>query len=134
MTTWLRKDKEIPINKKRIEQLYRLMGLQTIGPKPNTSKPGKHPKVYSYLLGGLSIAQAKQVWAMDITYSPIQGGFLYLCALIDLYSRYVVGWPLSNTIDAQRCRSTLQEAAEKHRVPDILNTGQGSQFTSDVFT
>lgn len=133
MTTWLRKDKAYAINHKRIERLYRLMGLQAMGPKPNTSKPGKHHKTYPYLLRKLPITRANKVWAMDITYIPVKGGFLYLCAVIDLYSRFVVNWSLSNTMDAEWCRATLQEAIERYGPPDIVNTDQGSQFTSEEF-
>ncbi|QMU65417.1 MAG: IS3 family transposase [Flavobacteriaceae bacterium] len=81
----------------------------------------------------LKIRHSNQVWAMDITYIPVQGGYLYLCAIIDLYSRYVVGWSLSNTMTSNRCRETLQEAIEKHGKPEILNTDKGSQFTAYEF-
>ena len=131
MTAWLRKDKGLRVNKKRIERLYGLMGISAIGPKPNTSKKGKGVlhRIYKYLLKGLKVVRPNQVWAMDITYIPVQGGHLYLCAIIDLYSRYVVGWSLSNTMTSNWCRETLQEAIEKHGKPEILNTDQGSQFT-----
>ena len=131
MTAWLRKDKGLRVNKKRIERLYGLMGISAIGPKPNTSKKGKGVlhRIYKYLLKGLKVVRSNQVWAMDITYIPVQGGYLYLCAIIDLYSRYVVGWSLSNTMTSNWCRETLQEAIEKHGKPEILNTDQGSQFT-----
>ena len=131
MTAWLRKDKGLRVNKKRIERLYGLMGISAIGPKPNTSKKGKGVlhRIYKYLLKGLKVVRSNQVWAMDITYIPVQGGHLYLCAIIDLYSRYVVGWSLSNTMTSNWCRETLQEAIEKHGKPEILNTDQGSQFT-----
>lgn len=135
MTTWLRKDKGYAINKKRIERLYRVMGRSAIGPKPNTSKRGKGTshRVYKYLLKELPITHSNQVWATDITYIPVQGGYLYLCAIIDLYSRYVVGWSLSNTMTSHWCRETLEEAIEKHGKPEILHTDQGSQFTSYEF-
>jgi putative transposase len=133
---WLRQDKNIPINHKRIERLFKVMGISAIGPKPNTSKKakGKGHKVYPYLLRGLKVTQSNQVWAMDITYIPVRGGYLYLCAIIDLYSRYVVGWSLSNTMTAQWCRETLEEAVEAHGAPEILNTDQGSQFTALEFS
>jgi putative transposase len=134
MTTWLRKDKGHKVNHKRIERLYRLMGLQAMGPKPNTSKPGKGHKKYPYLLKNLKVERPNQVWAMDITYIPVQGGYLYLCAIIDLYSRFVMGWSLSNTMAAEWCRQTLEAAIDEHGGPEILNTDQGSQFTSDEFT
>ncbi|QMU66333.1 MAG: IS3 family transposase [Flavobacteriaceae bacterium] len=135
ITTWLNMDKGYKINKKRIERLYRLMGLSAVGPNPNTSKRGKGAlhRIYKYLLSKLKIRHSNQVWAMDITYIPVQGGYLYLCAIIDLYSRYVVGWSLSNTMTSNRCRETLQEAIEKHGKPEILNTDKGSQFTAYEF-
>ncbi|MFV0627466.1 MAG: IS3 family transposase [Alphaproteobacteria bacterium] len=135
MTTWLREDKGYKVNPKRIERLYRLMGLSAIGPKPNTSKKGKgsQHRVYKYLLKGLKIERCNQVWAMDITYIPVKGGYLYLCAIIDLYSRFVVGWSLSNTMSSQWCRQTLQTATQQYGIPEILNTDQGSQFTAYEF-
>lgn len=135
MTTWLRKDKGYRINPKRIERLYRLMGLSALGPKPNTSKRGKgsQHRIYKYLLRGLKVERSNQVWAMDITYIPVQGGYLYLCAIIDLYSRFVVGWSLSNAMSSEWCRQTLQSATEQYGTPEILNTDQGSQFTAYEF-
>ena len=133
MTKWLQLDKEYKINHKRIERLYRIMGLETMGPKPNTSKPGKGHKVYPYLLKNLPIKHANHVWAMDITYIPVQGGFLYLCAVIDLYSRYVMSWSLNNTMTAAWCKGVLEQAVELYGAPEIVNTDQGSQFTSDEF-
>lgn len=136
ITTWLRKDMGYKINKKRIERLFRLMGLSATGPNPNTSKRGKGElhRIYKYLLKNLDIERPGQVWATDITYIPIQGGYLYLCAIIDLYSRYVVGWSLSNTMTSEWCRKTLDTAIEGHGAPEILNTDQGSQFTAREFT
>lgn len=135
MTTWLRKDKEYKVNPKRIERLYKLMGLSATGPKPNTSKKGKGKshRIYKYLLRRLKIDRVNQVWAMDITYIPVQGGYLYLCAIIDVYSRYVVGWSLSNTMTSEWCRQTLQGAIDQYGKPEILNTDQGSQFTAYEF-
>lgn len=135
MTTYLRKDVGLLVNHKRIERLYRLMGIQAIGPKPNTSKRGKGSghKVYPYLLRKLVVKRPNQVWAMDITYIPVQGGYLYLVAIIDLYSRFIVGWSLSNTMNSEWCRQVLQEAVEQHGKPEILNTDQGSQFTAIEF-
>lgn len=136
MTTWLNKDKGYQVNKKRIERLYKLMDIAAVGPKPNTSKRGKGAlhKIYKYLLRNLKITHSNQVWAMDITYIPVQGGYLYLVAIIDLYSRFVVGWSLSNTMTSDWCRQTLNTAIENHGTPKILNTDQGSQFTSLDFT
>ncbi|WP_268224069.1 IS3 family transposase [Sinomicrobium oceani] len=135
MTTWLQKDMGYKINHKRIERLYRLMGLSAAGPKPNTSKKGKGVlhRIYKYLLKGLKIVRVNQVWAMDITYIPVQGGYLYLCAIIDLYSRLVVGWSLSNTMSSDWCKQTLQGAIAQYGCPEILNTDQGSQFTAYEF-
>lgn len=134
MTQWLRRDMGHWVNHKRIERLYRLLGIQAIGPKPNTSKPGKGHKVYPYLLRKLVIDHPNQVWAMDITYIPVQGGYLYLVAVIDLYSRYVLNWSLSNTMTSLWCKQTLGEAIQKYGAPAIVNTDQGSQFTADEFT
>lgn len=134
MTQWLRKDKGYEVNHKRIERLYDLLGIQALGPKPNTSKPAKGHKVYPYLLRNLEINRTNQVWAMDITYIPVQGGFLYLVAVIDLHSRYVLNWSLSNTMTSKWCRQTLEEAIKQFGKPEIVNTDQGSQFTADEFT
>lgn len=135
MTTWLREDKGFKVNPKRIARLYKLMGLSAIGPKPNTSKKakGKGHRVYKYLLRGLKIERPNQVWAMDITYIPVQNGYLYLCAVIDIYSRFVVGWSLSNTMTSEWCQETLKGAIEQYGRPEILNTDQGSQFTAYEF-
>lgn len=135
ITEWLREDKQIKVNKKRIERLFRLMGISAVGPKPNTSKKGKGAlhKVFKYLLRNLKIEGPNHVWAMDITYIPVRGGYLYLCAIIDLYSRYVVGWSLSNTMTSEWCRRTLETAVMEHGAPEILNTDQGSQFTAKEF-
>lgn len=135
MVTWLNRDMGHCINKKRIERLYRLMGISATGPKPNTSKKGKGElhRIYKYLLRHLEVTRCGQVWAVDITYIPVQGGYLYLCAIIDLYSRYVVGWSLSNTMTSEWCRKTLETAIAEHGAPEILNTDQGSQFTAHEF-
>lgn len=136
ITTWPQKDKGYAVNKKRVERLFRLMGLSATGPNPDTSKRGKGElhRIYKYLLGNLKVERPGQVWAMDITYIPVQGGYLYLCAIIDLYSRYVVGWSLSNTMTSEWCRKTVENAVDEHGTPEILNTDQGSQFTSIGFT
>lgn len=136
MLQWLRKDCGILVNKKRVERLYRVMGISATAPGPNTSKKGKGKKhkVYPYLLRNLPITAPNQVWAMDITYVPVRGGYLYLCAVIDLYSRFVLSWSLSNTMTSEWCRDTLDEAIEKYGKPEIINTDQGAQFTSELFT
>ena len=121
------------VNRKRVRRLMRLMGLRAIYRRPRTSKPGKGHKIYAYLLGGMKITRPNQVWAADITYIPMARGFLYLVAIIDWYSRYVLSWRLSNTLDAGFCVDALGEALKKGR-PEIFNTDQGSQFTSEDFT
>jgi putative transposase len=111
----------------------RIMGLKAIYLRPRTGKPAPGHKIYPYLLGGLKIKSPNQVWAADIIYIPMARGFLYLVAIIDWYSRYVLSWRLSNTLDASFCVEALEEALRKGR-PDIFNTDQGAQFTSEVFT
>lgn len=133
MTTYLREDLGYPINKKRIEGLYKLMDIQAIVPGPHTSKGCKRHKKYPYLLRNLKITHKNQVWATDITYVPIKGGYMYLIAIIDLYSRYVIKWALSNTMEAEWCAEVLSDAIEQYGKPEIFNTDQGSQFTSDTF-
>ena len=121
------------VNRKHIRRLMRLMGLKAIYRHPRTSKPAPGHKIYPYLLSGLKITRPNQVWAADITYIPMARGFLYLVAIIDWYSRYVLSWRLSNTLDAGFCIEALEEALKKGR-PDIFNTDQGAQFTSEAFT
>jgi len=121
------------VNRKRVQRLMRLMGLKAIYRRPRTSKPGKGHKIYPYLLNGLKITRPNQVWAADITYIPMAKGFLYLVTIIDWHSRYVLSWRLSNTLDAGFCVEALEEALKKGN-PEIFNTDQGSQFTSDDFT
>ncbi len=134
MSTYLKDDLGYLINEKRIERLYKLMNLSAIVPGPHTSKACKEDKKYPYLLRNLTIKHANHVWATDITYIPMQKGFMYLIAIIDLYSRYVIHWSLSNTMEAEWCAEVLREAIKKAGKPEIFNTDQGSQFTSDVFT
>ena len=121
------------VNRKRVRRLMQLMGLKSIYRRPRTSKPAPGHKIYPYLLGGLKITRPNQVWAADITYIPMARGFLYLVAIIDWYSRYVLSWRLSNTLDACFCVEALEEALKKGK-PDIFNTDQGAQFTSEAFT
>jgi putative transposase len=134
MTQWLRLDKGHWVNHKRVERLYDLLGIQAIEPKPNTSKRGKGHKIYPYLLRHLVVDRPNQVWAMDITYIPVQGGYLYLVAVIDLYSRYVLNWSLSNSMTSRWCKQTLDEAIQQFGNPEIINTDQGSQFTAEEFS
>jgi putative transposase len=111
----------------------RLMGLEALGPKPKTSRPSAQHRIYQYLLRGLTIDRPNQVWATDITYIPMARGFLYLVAVMDWYSRYVLAWRLSNTMDTSFCLDALEDALRKGR-PEIFNTDQGAQFTSTAFT
>lgn len=121
------------VNKKRVRRLMRLMNWQTIYREPHTTIRDKTHYKYPYLLRGLKIERCNHVWAMDITYIPMKTGFMYLTAIIDLHSRYVVQWSLSNTMSAEWCTEVLQEAIKNHGIPEIFNTDQGSQFTSEVF-
>jgi putative transposase len=132
LAAWLKSQGHL-VNRKRVRRLMRLMGLKAIYRHPRTSKPAPGHKIYPYLLGGMKITRPNQVWAADITYIPMARGFLYLVAIIDWYSRYVLSWRLSNTLDAGFCVKALEEALRKGR-PEIFNTDQGAQFTSEVFT
>ena len=123
----------IEVNRKRVQRLMRLMGLEAICPKQHLSANGADHRVYPYLLRGLEIVRPNQVWAADITYIPMRHGFLYLVAILDWYSRYVVAWKLSNNLETAFCREVLKEALRAGS-PDIFNTDQGVQFTSDEFT
>ena len=131
MAVWLASQGQ-SVNRKRVRRLMRLMGLKTIYRKPRISKPGPGNKIYPYLLKGLKIDRRNQVWAADITYIPMQKGFLYLVVILDWYSRYILAWRLSNTLDNSFCVEALQEALRKGQ-PEIFNTDQGSQFTSQEF-
>lgn len=122
------------INRKRVQRLMRLMGLVSVEPKPNTSKRNKQHKTYPYLLKGLLINRPNQVWCSDITYIRMHGGFVYLVAIMDWYSRKVLSWEVSNTMEGSFCLSALDRAIRSHGVPEIFNTDQGSQFTSHDFT
>lgn len=121
------------VNHKRVQRLMSQMGLQALYPKPNTSVPDKGHKTYPYLLRGLDITRPNQVWSADITYIPMPKGFMYLVAVLDWFSRYVVTWHLSNTLDGRFCLLALQEALVV-ATPTIFNTDQGSQFTATAFT
>jgi putative transposase len=121
-------------NRKRVQRLMRLMGLESVAPKPNTSKPNEEHPVYPYLLRGLTINRPNQVWAADITYIPLARGFAYLVAVMDWHSRRVLSWRLSNTMDPSFCVEALQEALFRFGRPEIFNSDQGSQFTSGDFT
>ena len=130
MTVWLRVQGHA-VNRKRVQRLMRILGLIAMVPGPNTSK--KHPEhtVYPYLLRGLSVVRPNQVWSTDITYIRLAHGFVYLVAIIDWYSRKVLSWRVSNTMDVGFCVDCLTAALKQYGTPDIFNTDQGSQFTSD---
>lgn len=121
------------VNRKRIQRLMRLMGIEAIYPKPNLSRPDNAARKYPYLLRGLAITRPNQVWSTDITYIRLERGFVYLTAVIDWHSRYVISWELSNTLDTEFCLNALDRALVKMR-PEIFNTDQGVQFTSEAFT
>ena len=132
MTAWLNEDQGETVNRKRVQRLMRLMGLEAVYPKPNLSAGRKH-KVYPYLLRGVTIDRPDQVWSTDITYIGLPGGFMYLAAIIDWYSRYVIGGQLSNTLDGSFCLEMLREALSQGK-PEVFNTDQGVQFTAETFT
>jgi putative transposase len=132
MVCFLRDQKHL-VNKKRVARLMRLMGLAAMVPGPNTSRPAPQNPIYPYLLRGVEIVRINQVWSCDITYIPMPHGFVYLFAVIDWYSRYVLAWELSSTLDPAFCLEGL-ERAFTHGRPEIFNTDQGSQFTSLEFT
>lgn len=122
------------INRKRVQRLMRLMGLEAIYPKPKTSNPHPEHRIYPYLLRGLEAEYPNQVWAADITYIPLARGFMYLVAVMDWHSRKVLSWRVSNTLDADFCVDALNDAISRYGCPEIFNTDQGSQFTSRDFT
>ena len=132
MTAWLRRQ-GYEINGKRTRRLMGKMGIEAIYPKPSTSQPGKGHKIYPYLLRGLDITHRHQVWSADITYIPLSGGFMYLAAVIDWFTRYVLAWQLSNTLDGHFCLDVLNLALTQGK-PTIFNTDQGAQFTASAFT
>jgi len=121
------------VNRKRVQRLMQRMGLAAIYQRPRTSRPAPEHRIYPYLLRGLRIERVGQVWAADITYIPMARGFLYLVAVMDWVSRYVLAWRLSNLLDASFCIEALEDALSQGR-PEIFNTDQGSQFTDDDFT
>jgi len=124
----------LEIGRRHLRTLMRRMGIEAIYRRPNTSKPAPGHRIYPYLLRGLAITRPNQVWAMDITYIPMARGFVYLAAVVDWFSRRVLAWKLSITMEASFCIETLEEALSRNEKPEIFNTDQGSQFTSEVFT
>src|SRR5437773_22112 len=133
MTAWLATQGHL-VNRKRVQRLMRLMALVAIYQRPSTSKAAAAHKVYPYLLGGITIERVNQVWCSDVTYIPMAKGFLYLVVIMDWVSRAVLAWRLSNTLGAEFCVEALEEALSRYGRPEIFNTDQGSQFTSDEFT
>jgi putative transposase len=132
MTAWLRENGH-PVNCKRVRRLLRLMGLEAIYPKPRLSLASPGHQIYPYLLRGVKVTRVNQVWSADITYVRLLGGFVYLVAVIDWYSRYVLSWEVSTTLESEFCVSALNQSLQVAR-PEIFNTDQGSQFTSNAFT
>ena len=132
MTVYLR-SQGYHVNEKRVRRLMRLMGIEAIGPKPRTTISSKEHKVYPYLLRGVQITHVNHVWSTDITYVPMRNGFMYLVAIMDWYSRYIISWRLSNTLESQFCVECLHEALHGQQ-PMIFNSDQGVQFTAKAFT
>jgi putative transposase len=132
MTRWLIEHGE-EVNRKRVQRLMRTMGLEAIYPRPRTSLAGTGHTIYPYLLRGVTVERADQVWSTDITYVPMTGGFMYLAAVIDWFSRYVIAWRLSNTLDGTFCLEMLEEAL-RSGTPEVFNTDQGVQFTAAAWT
>lgn len=133
MTVWLQ-NQGFEINEKRTRRLMKLMDWRTIYRESKTTICNPEHKKYPYLLRNLLITRKNQVWATDITYIPMKQGFMYLIAIIDLHTRFVLNWDVSNTMSAEWCAKLLKETIEKHGCPEIFNTDQGSQYTSDVHT
>ena len=132
MTQWLIRQ-GYDVNRKRVQRLMRVMGLEAIYPRQRTSEPAPEHRIYPYLLRSLRIERPDQVWSADITYVPLRRGFMYLVAVLDWHSRYVLSWELSNTLDSSFCVAALEAALSRQR-PEIFNTDQGAQFTSQAFT
>jgi putative transposase len=132
MTVWLNERGE-EVNRKRVQRLMRVMGLEAIYPKPRLSLAGKGHRIYPYLLRGVKVERPDQVWSTDITYVPMPSGFMYLAAVIDWFSRYVIAWKLSNTLDGSFCLEMLEDAL-RAGTPEVFNTDQGVQFTAAAFT
>jgi putative transposase len=126
--------KGLEVGRRHIKTLMKKMGIEAIYRKPNTSKPAPGHRIYPYLLRGMAITRPNQVWAMDITYIPMARGFIYLAAVVDWCTRRVISWRLSITMDVSFCIEALEEALSSNEKPEIFNTDQGSQFTSEAFT
>ena len=132
MSAWL-KDQGEPSNRKRVRRLMRLMGLEALYPKPRTTERNAAHRIYPYLLRNVEIMRPDHVWSTDITYIPLRVGYLYLAAILDWHSRFVLSWRLSNTLDVGFCLEALEEALSQSQ-PEIFNSDQGVQFTSEAFT
>ena len=133
ITAQLNREQDENWNRKRIARLMQIMGIRGIAPGPDTSKPHPEHKIYPYLLRDVTVEKVNQVWSTDITYIPMRKGFMYLVAVIDWFSRYVLSWELSNTLDTAFCLDALEQALTIN-TPEIFNTDQGTQFTSQAFT
>lgn len=133
MTTYLQKDEKVIIGKDHVRTLLRRMGVMALFPTRNLSRPNPAHRIYPYLLKGVEIVRPNQVWSVDITYIRLGRGFAYLVAIIDWYSRRVLSWRLSNTLESDFCVEVLDESLRLHGKPEIFNSDQGSQFTSDAF-
>lgn len=133
MIVMLRRDVAFGVNRKRVQRLMRILGLAAIHPGRNLSRPTPGHEIYPYLLRGVTIRAVNQVWSSDITYVRMQGGFVYLAAVIDWFSRFVLSWSISNTADSWLSREVLDHALSRYPQPEIFNTDQGSQFTSQMF-
>jgi putative transposase len=133
VTAWVN-SKGYLANEKRIRRLMKIVNWQTIYREPRTTIVNKEHKKYPYLLKNLSITHKNQVWATDITYIPMEKGFMYLCAILDLKTRFVLNWSINNTMTAEWCAEVLQETIDKYGVPEIFNTDQGCQYTSEIHT
>ncbi len=134
LVEWLEQARRVAVNRKRVRRLMRLMDITAVYPKPRLSQPHPGHRIYPYLLRGLVIDHPDQVWSTDITYIPLNRGFVYLVAVLDWYSRHVLSWQLSNTLDGRFCLEALEQALHTGRRPEIFNTDQGTQFTADAFT
>ena len=132
MAAWLSREHGYEVNRKRVQRLMRVMGLEAIYPRRDFSAAGRGHRVYPYLLRGVKVERVDQVWSTDITYVGLPGGFMYLAAVIDWYSRYVLAWRLSNTLDGEFCLEMLEEALGRGK-PEVFNTDQGSQFTAGAW-
>ena len=133
MSKWLSRRLRRPINRKRVQRLMRTMGIESVAPKPHTTRRSKKHRIYPYLLRNVEICRKDQVWSTDITYVPLTCGFMYLAAVIDWHTRYVLSWRLSNSLEGHFCIDALEEALSQG-TPEVFNTDQGSQFTARAFT